>query len=147
MQKNACTNQKGIYILFYLTKEEIKKISHLEHGNFSIKIHLEQLKYKKPKYSLQECINKERTLSISIYVPIEIRYKNQVIFEKKYTLLGEIALLSEKGTFIVNGNTRLIVNQIVRSPGVYFQKDKNQKTITSTIIPTQGSWITIKLNI
>jgi DNA-directed RNA polymerase subunit beta len=133
--------------IFYLTKEEIKKISHLEHGNFLIKIHLEQLKYKKPKHSFQECVNQEKTLSISIYIPIEIRYKNKIIFEKKYTLLGDIALLSKKGTFIVNGNTRIVVNQIVRSPGVYFQKDKNKKTITSTIIPNQGSWITIKLNL
>lgn len=104
------------------------------------------MKYKKPKYSAQECIDQEKTFSISIYAPLEIKYKNQKLFQAKYILVGEIALLSEKGTFIFNGNTRIIVNQIVRSPGIYFQKDKNEKAITSTIIPNQGSWLTIKLN-
>ena len=134
-------------IIFHLIKEEIKKISLLEHGNFSIKIYAEKLKYKKPNYSAQECIDQEKTFSIGLYAPLQIKYKNQKLFQAKYILIGEIALLSEKGTFIFNGNTRIIVNQIVRSPGIYFQKDKNEKATTSTIIPNQGSWLTIKLNL
>lgn len=145
MQK--CRSESTGVILFYLIKEEIKKISLIEHANFSIKIYTEKLKYKKPKYTEQECIEQERTFSIGIYVPIEIKYKNKKLFQTKYILIGELVLLGEKGTFIFNGNTRILVNQIIRSPGIYFQKDKNEKAITSTIIPNQGSWLTIKINL
>jgi len=146
-QMQKCRSESTGVILFYLIKEEIKKISLIEHANFSIKIYTEKLKYKKPKYSAQECIEQERTFSIGIYVPVEIKYKNKKLFKTKYILIGELALLGEKGTFIFNGNTRIIVNQIIRSPGIYFQKDKNEKAITSTIIPNQGSWLTIKINL
>lgn len=108
---------------------------------------LGKLKYKKSRYSEEECIQKEKTLSISIYVPIDITYKNTKLFKSKYFLLGNISLLSEKGTFLINGNTRIIVNQIVRSPGIYTQKTKDKKSLTSTIIPKQGSWVTLKLNV
>lgn len=119
----------------------------INYNNFIIFIQGGKLKYKKPKFSEQSCITNEKSFSISIYVPIEIWYKSIRLFENKYVLLGNIGLLNEKGTFLINGNTRIIVNQITRSPGIYFQKLNNKKVFTSTIIPEKGNWFTIKINL
>jgi DNA-directed RNA polymerase subunit beta len=127
--------------------EELKRISSINYNNFIIFIQGGKLKYKKPKFSEQSCISNEKTFSISIYVPIEIWYKSIRLFENKYVLLGNVGLLNEKGTFLINGNTRIIVNQITRSPGIYFQKLNNKKVFTSTIIPEKGNWFTIKINL
>ena len=54
--------------------------------------------------------------------------------------------MNEKGSFIINGNTRLIINQIVRSPGLYCEEEKNDNSLIGTIIPNKGSWLTIKIN-
>jgi DNA-directed RNA polymerase subunit beta len=54
--------------------------------------------------------------------------------------------MTENGSFIINGNPRTIVSQIIRSPGIYFEKQKKENSIMSTIIPNKGSWITIKMD-
>lgn len=118
----------------------------INHYNFEVKLDTYKLKYKRPRYSIQQCIKKSKTYTIPVYLPLEIKYKGTTIIKNKYLLIGEIPLMTEKGNFIINGNTRVIVNQIIRSPGLYFKKNKNEDCATATIIPNQGSWITIKID-
>ena len=82
-----------------------------------------------------------------IYLPIQIVYKK--IFKSKIQNIfwGEIPLMTERGTFIINGFPRVIINQIIKSPGIYFKShfDINQERITTaTIISEKGSWFNIK---
>nr|YP_007517064.2 RNA polymerase beta subunit [Euglena viridis]AEY70834.2 RNA polymerase beta subunit [Euglena viridis] len=127
-------------------KEELEKIKTINYSNFSIKMSTHSIKYKKPIYSPEICILKNKTYAIYLYIPIQIKYKKHKIIENKYVLLGEIPILTKKGNFVINGNTRIVVNQIVRSPGIYFERNVKENSLLSTIIPNQGSWITIKYN-
>nr|YP_009145448.1 RNA polymerase beta subunit [Monomorphina parapyrum]AKL78921.1 RNA polymerase beta subunit [Monomorphina parapyrum] len=124
--------------------EELEKINYINHYNFEIKMDPKKLKFKKPRNSVEECITKSKTYSIPLYIPVEIKYKQKTIFKNKYLFWGEIPFMTEKGTFVINGNSRIILNQIIRSPGIYFEQNTNEKSVTATIIPNQGSWITIK---
>nr|YP_009540971.1 RNA polymerase beta subunit [Discoplastis spathirhyncha]AYQ93471.1 RNA polymerase beta subunit [Discoplastis spathirhyncha] len=145
-------NESYQHLLEKGKKEEMEKLlKYIKYRNFKLKINTNKIKYKKPKKSMQKCIFNETTYSISIYVPITLEYKNTKIIKNKYLLIGEIPLLTEKGTFIINGNPRIIVNQIVRSPGIYFETNLENLKIkaevkTLTIIPSKGSWLTLKLD-
>nr|AKL79025.1 RNA polymerase beta subunit [Euglena viridis] len=127
-------------------QEELEKIKVIKYSNFNIKMFTHNMKYKKPIYSPETCILKNKTYAIYLYIPMQIKYKKHKIIKNKYVLIGEIPILTKKGNFIINGNTRIIVNQIVRSPGIYFERNVKENSLLSTIIPNQGSWITIKFN-
>nr|YP_009503399.1 RNA polymerase beta subunit [Euglena clara]AXA45453.1 RNA polymerase beta subunit [Euglena clara] len=124
-------------------KEGIKEISKIKHLNFEIKIHTDKIKYKQPIHSIQTCLAKNKTYDVKIYLPIEISKRKIKTQKSKYINIGKIPIMTEKGTFILNGNTRIIINQIVRSPGIYFENDKKTGSLTGTIIPSKGSWMTI----
>jgi DNA-directed RNA polymerase beta subunit len=64
---------------FYLTQQELQSIKNIKHSEFKIKFQSQKLKYKKPAYTTEECILKGKTYSVSLYIPIEIKYKDQLI--------------------------------------------------------------------
>src|ERR1700722_10328699 len=100
-----------------------------------------------PKYSVEECRERDMTYSAPLRVRVrlitaesgEIKgIPDQEIF------MGDFPLMTDKGTFMINGAERVIVSQLVRSPGVYFLADKdtnNRDTFNATIIPNRGAWI------
>ncbi len=99
---------------------------------------------KTPKYSVERC--KERDLTYSAPLKVFVRLKNKETGEIKESevFMGDFPLMTEHGTFIINGAERVIVSQLVRSPGVYFtqQIDKAGKLLFSgQIIPNRGAWI------
>jgi DNA-directed RNA polymerase subunit beta len=106
---------------------------------------VKKLKYKKPQNTPEECILKSKTYNVNIYCPIKLLYKKKPIL-KKLIFIGKLPLMTEKGSFIINGNPRIVISQIIRSPGLYFEKQKKDNSIVSTIIPNKGSWITLKMD-
>ncbi len=97
-----------------------------------------------PKYSVEEC--KERDVNFAAPLKVQVRLLNKETGEVKeqQVFMGDFPLMTEKGTFIINGAERVIVSQLVRSPGVYFgtSKDKAGKDLyTSTVIPNRGAWL------
>jgi len=98
----------------------------------------------KPKYSVEEC--KERDANYSAPLKIRVRLINRETGEVKEqeVFMGDFPIMTEKGTFIINGAERVIVSQLVRSPGVYYseQIDKSGKKLYSgTVIPNRGAWL------
>nr|ALP86057.1 RNA polymerase beta subunit [Phacus orbicularis] len=119
------------------------KLNNLNLSKFKLKINTNKIKYSKPKYDINTCIEKNKTYSIGIYLPIKILYKNKEIILYNYFFIGELPLITKGGFFIINGNKRIIAEYIKR-PGLYvIQKDN---CILATIIPEKGNWITIKMN-
>ncbi len=99
-----------------------------------------------PKYSMEECKEKDMTYAAPIFV--RARFMNALTGEiKEQTVfMGDFPMMTEKGTFIINGTERVVVSQLVRSPGVLFQPGKELKTIvTATIHPYRGEWIEFDL--
>ncbi|MGC8480690.1 MAG: DNA-directed RNA polymerase subunit beta, partial [Acidimicrobiales bacterium] len=95
-----------------------------------------------PKYSVEECKEKDMTYSSSIFV--RARFFNQATFEIKeqVVFVGDFPVMTDQGTFVINGTERVVVSQLVRSPGVLFQVGRDAKTIvTGTINPYRGEWI------
>ncbi|WOX79391.1 DNA-directed RNA polymerase subunit beta [Candidatus Shikimatogenerans bostrichidophilus] len=108
-------------------------------------ISLKLLNYyiEQPKYSINECIKYKLTYNISLILKLKLSYKNKSIIEKVY--LGTCPLITSKGSFIINGNERVIVFQIHRSPGLFFGIYK-EKSYYAKIIPKKGSWLEFNLN-
>ncbi|OWZ84498.1 DNA-directed RNA polymerase subunit beta [Natranaerobius trueperi] len=102
-----------------------------------------------PKYSVEEC--KERDVTYSVPLKVKVRLVNQETGEVKEqeVFMGDFPLMTENGTFIINGAERVIVSQLVRSPGTYFNSaiDTNGNTLYSgTIIPNRGAWLEFEMN-
>ena len=100
--------------------------------------------FDEPRYSIKEC--KERYATFAAPLKVEVRLFNNETGEVKEQeiFLGDMPLMTEAGTFVINGAERVIVSQLVRSPSVYFNHeiDKNGRLlITSQIIPTRGTWL------
>ncbi len=97
-----------------------------------------------PKYSVEEC--KERDVKYAAPLRVSVRLINNETGEIKEQeiFMGDFPLMTEQGTFIINGAERVIVSQLVRSPGIYyeFERDKNGKPLyKSTVIPYRGAWL------
>jgi DNA-directed RNA polymerase subunit beta len=98
----------------------------------------------KPKYNVEEC--KERDVNYAVPLKVVVRLINKETGEMKEqeVFMGDFPLMTEKGTFIINGAERVIVSQLVRSPGVYYDYtiDKSGKKLYSaTVIPNRGAWL------
>nr|UXD06229.1 RNA polymerase beta subunit [Eutreptia sp. CCAC 1914B] len=143
--------QKKSFLVFLSKgiKDEINKINKIKSNNdqLEIKIYSKKLKFKLPKLSADKTQQKLKTYKASLYLPVQIIYKKKLKSKIQNIFFGEIPLMTERGTFIINGFPRVIINQIVKSPGIYFNTnfDANQKRITSAvIISNKGIWLNIK---
>ena len=98
-----------------------------------------------PKYTVDECKEKDVTYQAPLFV--EIRFINRETGEIKEqeVFMGDFPLMTPRGTFIINGTERVVVSQLVRSPGVYFASERDKtsdKTIyNAKVIPSRGAWL------
>ena len=127
-------------------KEVLRDISPIT--DYSGNLVLEFVDYRmddKPKYSIKEC--KERDATYAVPLRVKARIKNNEtgeITEPSEIYMGDFPLMTDSGTFVINGAERVIVSQLVRSPGVYYgmSYDKTgKKMFTTTIIPNRGAWL------
>ena len=112
--------------------------------NLEVRFFGNEYKLKKPKYSIFESKQRDSTYSVRIYVPIEIINKETKFHVKRKAFLGELPLMTNQGTFIINGCERIIINQIVRSPGIFYKKEvslKDKYRYNATLISNRGSWL------
>ena len=98
----------------------------------------------KPKYSIEECKARDSTYAAPLKVRVRLRNKETEEIKEQEIFMGDFPLMTPAGTFVINGAERVIVSQIVRSPGVYYDKatDKTMLSVYSTtIIPYHGAWL------
>ena len=98
----------------------------------------------KPNYSVAECKDRDATYSAALRVKARLLNKESGEIKESEVFMGDFPLMTDSGTFIINGAERVIVSQLVRSPGVYFkmEHDKTGKELfSSTVIPNRGAWI------
>ena len=97
-----------------------------------------------PKYSVEECKARDATYACPLRVRMRLRYKETGEIKEQELFMGDFPRMTDSGTFIINGAERVIVSQIVRSPGVYYGMtlDKTDKPLLSaTVIPYRGAWL------
>ncbi|MBR7553831.1 DNA-directed RNA polymerase subunit beta [Allobacillus sp. GCM10007491] len=125
-------------------KEMFRDISPIE--DFTGNLSLEFVDYSlgEPKYPLDEAKERDVTYNAPLRVKVRLLNKESGEVKEQEVFMGDFPLMTENGTFIINGAERVIVSQLVRSPSVYFNDkiDKNgRKGYTSTVIPSRGAWL------
>ena len=121
--------------------------------DFSGNLSIEFVSYsfdQKPKYTVEEC--KERDVNYAAPLKVNVRLTNKQTGEVKQTdiFMGEFPIMTETGTFVINGAERVIVSQIIRSPGMYYSSeiDKSGKRMyAATVIPYRGAWLEYETDI
>ncbi len=105
----------------------------------------------KSKYDVKECKDRDTTYAIPMKVKVRLVYKDTNKMVDQEVFMGDFPLMTENGSFVINGAERVIVSQLVRSPGVYngvsFDKKEGRPLYETTIIPSRGAWIDFKQEI
>ena len=115
--------------------------------DFSKNMYLEFVDYsldETPKYTVEKCKERDTTFAASLYVTVRLTNRETREVKESKVFMGDFPLMTEHGTFIINGAERVVVSQLVRSPGVYYSKaiDKTGMALySSQMIPNRGAWI------
>ena len=98
-----------------------------------------------PKYDVEECKARDATYAAPLKVSVRLRNRETEEIKEQEIFMGDFPLMTKSGTFVINGAERVVVSQIVRSPGIYYGKELDPKTdlplLTSTVIPYRGAWL------
>ena len=126
--------------------EEIKNFSPITDYTDNLELHLlgDEYKLKYPKYSINECKRRDATYSVQLYVPARLINKETGTIKEQEVFIGDLPLMTDRGTFVINGAERVIVNQIVRSPGIYYKSEtdkQGRRTYSSSLISNRGAWV------
>jgi DNA-directed RNA polymerase subunit beta len=126
--------------------EELESFSPITDYTGKLELHFlgKSYKLKRPKYDVDEAKRRDATYAVQMYVPTRLINKETGEIKEQEVFIGDLPLMTDRGTFIINGAERVIVNQIVRSPGVYYkaETDKNgRRTYNANLIPNRGAWL------
>ena len=131
-------------------EEIFEEISPIEDFTGTMSLSFRDHRFEPPKYSAEECKEKDMTFSAPMFVTAEFINNSTGEIKSQTVFMGDFPLMSPKGTFIINGTERVVVSQLVRSPGVYFdrQVDKtSDKDIYSCkVIPSRGAWLEFEID-
>ncbi|MBV9095719.1 MAG: DNA-directed RNA polymerase subunit beta [Streptosporangiaceae bacterium] len=131
-------------------EEIFEEISPIEDFSGTMSLSFRDHRFEPPKYSAEECKDKDMTYSAPMFVTAEFINNSTGEIKSQTVFMGDFPLMSAKGTFIINGTERVVVSQLVRSPGVYFdrQVDKtSDKDIYSCkVIPSRGAWLEFEID-
>jgi DNA-directed RNA polymerase subunit beta len=126
--------------------EELKNFSPITDYTGKVELHFlgDRYKLKRPKYDVEEAKRRDASYAVQVYVPAQLMNKETGEIITQEVFIGDLPLMTDRGTFIINGAERVIVNQIVRSPGIYYKEDKdknNRRTYSASLIPSRGAWL------
>ena len=138
-------------------RELFDEISPIESFNGTLELHFpgfnEELnrklglsyRFEEPKYSQEECLDRDMTYSAPMYVRVALWNRESDQWVTQDVFMGDFPLMTANGTFIVNGAERVVVSQLIRSPGVYFTKEEDRlsgrELCFAKLIPNRGAWL------
>ncbi|MBK5227455.1 MAG: DNA-directed RNA polymerase subunit beta, partial [Actinobacteria bacterium] len=144
---NLISVQKESFAWFIRTGlgETLKEISPVEDFTGNLALQFLRHEFKDAKFDEDECKEKDMTFSRPLFVTCAFMNKETGEIKEQTVFMGDFPMMTDKGTFIINGTERVVVSQLVRSPGVYFDKDIDKTTdkdiYTCKIIPARGAWL------
>ena len=99
----------------------------------------------KPKYTIEECKARDATYAAPLRVTVRLLNRETMVIKEQEIFMGDFPLMTDSGTFVINGAERVVVSQVIRSPSVYYEKRVDQKTgvpcFATTVIPYRGAWL------
>ena len=144
--------QKSSYDWFI--KEGLCEIFHdispIKDFTGNLELSFENFELGKPKYDVEECKERDESYSAPMNVKVRLVYKDTGEIKESSVFMGDFPLMTETGTFVINGAERVIVSQLVRSPGVYYAVNMDpsgKKIFGTTVIPNRGAWIEYETDI
>jgi len=130
-------------------KEVLRDLSPVESFNGVFSLEFGDYSWDEPRYTIKECRDKDGTYSAPLKVQVRLFNHETGEVNEQEIFLGDMPIMTENGSFIINGAERVIVSQLVRSPSIYFLQeiDKNGRiTYTSQIIPNHGTWLEYEID-
>ena len=122
-------------------------ISPIEDSAHKWALHFGEYYFKKEKYSIDECKTRDATYSAPLQVKVQLVNKETGEIKEHDLFMGDFPIMTDTGTFIINGAERVIVSQLVRSPGVYYKKEMDtfgKEIYSAQLIPNRGAWIELE---
>ena len=149
--KDLLEIQKKSYDRFITVgiKEVFDDLFPVENFSGTLSLEFGDYHFDKPRYSIKESKDRETTYSAPLRVDVRLFNRETGEVKEQEIFMGDMPMMTESGTFVINGAERVIVSQLVRSPSVYFnhEVDKNgRELITSQIIPTRGTWLEFEVD-
>jgi len=130
--------------------EAFKDISPIFDFTGTLAVEFAEYEFGEKKYDVDECKEKDMTYSAPLFVTVRFINKETGEIKEQQVFMGDFPLMSDRGTYIINGTERVIVSQLVRSPGVYFDEEIDKSTdkaiYAAKIIPSRGAWLEMEIN-
>ena len=132
-------------------EEIFEEISPIEDFQGSMSLSFRDHRFEPPKYAIEECKERDITYAAPLFVTAEFTNNITGEIKSQTVFMGDFPLMTSRGTFVINGTERVVVSQIVRSPGVYFEKSDPEKNsdkdvIIAKIIPSRGAWLEFEVD-
>ncbi|GAA0332569.1 DNA-directed RNA polymerase subunit beta [Actinoallomurus spadix] len=131
-------------------EEIFEEISPIEDFSGTMSLSFRDHRFEPPKYSVEECKDKDMTFSAPMFVTAEFINNSTGEIKSQTVFMGDFPLMTPKGTFVINGTERVVVSQLVRSPGVYFDrtldKTSDKDLFGCKVIPSRGAWLEFEVD-
>ncbi len=131
-------------------EEIFEEISPIEDFTGTMSLSFRDHRFEPPKYSVEECKDKDMHYSAPMFVTAEFINNSTGEIKSQTVFMGDFPLMSSRGTFIINGTERVVVSQLVRSPGVYFDrqvdKTSDKDIFSCKVIPSRGAWLEFEID-
>ena len=131
-------------------EEIFEEISPIEDLSETMSLSFRDHRFEEPKYTVEECKDRDVTYSAPLFVTAEFVNNETGEIKSQTVFMGDFPLMTDKGTFVINGTERVVVSQLVRSPGVYFEqtpdKTSDKDIFTCKIIPSRGAWLEFEVD-
>ena len=139
----ALTNPKS-----GLLRETINDISPIEDYTGNLAIVFGDFKFDEPTHTIEECREKDITYSRPLNVTVAFQNRETGEIREQTVFMGDFPWMTERGTFIINGTERVVVTQLVRSPGAYVMepKDREKQVFIANLMPARGSWLELEID-
>jgi DNA-directed RNA polymerase subunit beta len=129
-------------------RETIDDISPIEDYTGTLAVEFGAYKFGEPQFSIKECREKDLTYQAPLSMTVRFVNKETGEIREQTVFMGDFPMMTEWGTFIINGTERVIVTQLVRSPGAYLMepKDASKQVFTANLMPSRGSWLELEID-
>ena len=131
-------------------EEIFEEISPIEDFQGSMSLSFRDHRFEPPKYSIGECKERDMTYSQPLFVTAEFTNNITGEIKSQTVFMGDFPVMTPRGTFVINGTERVVVSQLVRSPGVYFErtieKASDKDVFTAKVIPSRGAWLEFEVD-
>ena len=129
-------------------RETIDDISPIEDYTGTLAVEFGEYRFGEPQFSIQECREKDLTYQAPLSMTVRFVNKDTGEIREQTVFMGDFPMMTEWGTFIINGTERVIVTQLVRSPGAYLMepKDATKQVFIANLMPSRGSWLELEID-